>query len=94
MKKNLSLLAQAVYPVPVMIMLSYDQKMAELDATAEHTWGMICSSDRIALFVASGDHKTTPESFESQAFYGQHRGSRTYGCGGFLRHCHRNQNAG
>lgn len=55
MKKNLGVV-QAVYPMPVLIVAAYDEngKVNAMNAA----WGMICSSDRIALFIDE-DHKTT-----------------------------------
>ena len=55
MKKNLGVV-QAVYPMPVLMVAAYDEngKVNVMNAA----WGMICNTDRIALFIDE-DHKTT-----------------------------------
>ena len=64
MKKNLSVV-QAVYPMPVLMVAAYDEngKVNVMNAA----WGMICNSDRIALFIDE-DHKTTQNLLKSKAF--------------------------
>lgn len=64
MKKNLGVV-QAVYPMPVLMIAAYDEngKVNVMNAA----WGMICSSDRIALFIDE-DHKTTQNLLKSKAF--------------------------
>ena len=55
MKKNLGVV-QAVFPMPVLMVAAYgeDNKVNVMNAA----WGMICNSDRIALFIDE-EHKTT-----------------------------------
>ena len=64
MKKNLSVV-QAVYPMPVLMVAAYDEngKVNVMNAA----WGMMCNSDRIALFIDE-DHKTTQNLLKSKAF--------------------------
>lgn len=64
MKKDLGVV-QAVYPMPVLIVAAYDEngKVNAMNAA----WGMICNSDRIALFIDE-DHKTTQNILKSKAF--------------------------
>ena len=64
MKKNLGVV-QAVYPMPVLIVAAYDEngKANAMNAA----WGMICNSDRIALFIDE-DHKTTQNLLQTKAF--------------------------
>lgn len=64
MKKNLGAV-QAVYPMPVLMIAAYDEngKVNVMNAA----WGMICNSDRIALFIDE-DHKTTQNILQSKAF--------------------------
>ena len=64
MKKNLGTL-QAVYPMPVLMVATYDEngKVDVMNAA----WGMICSSDEIALFLGEA-HKTTKNIRVSKAF--------------------------
>ena len=64
MKKNLGVV-QAVYPMPVLMVAAYDEngKVNVMNAA----WGMICNSDRIALFIDE-DHKTTQNILKSKAF--------------------------
>lgn len=64
MKKNLGVV-QAVYPMPVLIVAAYDEngKVNAMNAA----WGMICNSDRIALFIDE-DHKTTQNLLKTKAF--------------------------
>lgn len=64
MKKNLGVV-QAVYPMPVLMVAAYDEngKVNVMNAA----WGMICNSDRIALFIDE-DHKTTQNLLKSKAF--------------------------
>ena len=64
MKKNLGVV-QAVYPMPVLMVAAYDVngKVNVMNAA----WGMICNSDRIALFIDE-DHKTTENLLKTKAF--------------------------
>ena len=64
MKRNLGVV-QAVYPMPVLMVAAYDEngKVNVMNAA----WGMICNSDRIALFIDE-DHKTTQNLLKSKAF--------------------------
>ena len=64
MKKNLGIV-QAVYPMPVLMVAAYDEngKVNVMNAA----WGMICNSDRIALFIDE-DHKTTQNLLKTKAF--------------------------
>lgn len=64
MKKNLGVLP-AVFPMPVLIVASYDK-----DGTVQAmnaAWGMTCESDKIALFL-DADHATTKAINQSKAF--------------------------
>ena len=64
MKKNLGIV-QAVYPMPVLMVAAYDEngKVNVMNAA----WGMICNTDRIALFIDE-DHKTTQNLLKTKAF--------------------------
>ena len=64
MKKNLGVV-QAAYPMPVLMVAAYDEngKVNVMNAA----WGMICNSDRIALFIDE-DHKTTQNLLKTKAF--------------------------
>ena len=64
MKKNLGTV-QAVYPMPVLMVAAYDEtgRVNVMNAA----WGMICNSDRIALFIDE-DHKTTQNLLKTKAF--------------------------
>ena len=64
MKKNLGIV-QAVYPMPVLMVAAYDEngKVNAMNAA----WGMICNTDRIALFIDE-DHKTTQNLLKTTAF--------------------------
>lgn len=64
MKKDLGVI-QAVYPMPVLMVAAYDEnnKVNVMNAA----WGMICNSDRIALFIDE-DHKTTQNLLGKKAF--------------------------
>ena len=64
MKKDLGVV-QAVYPMPVLMVAAYDEngKVNVMNAA----WGMICNSDRIALFIDQ-DHKTTQNLLKTKAF--------------------------
>ena len=64
MKKNLGVV-QAVYPMPVLMVAAYDEngKVNVMNAA----WGMICNSDRIALFIDE-DHRTTQNLLKTKAF--------------------------
>jgi len=64
MKRNLGVV-QAVFPMPVLMVAAYDEtgKVNVMNAA----WGMICNSDRIALFIDEV-HKTTQNLLKSKAF--------------------------
>ena len=64
MKKNLGVIP-AVYPMPVLMVAAYDEngKVNVMNAA----WGMICGSDKIALFIDE-EHKTTQNLLKSKAF--------------------------
>ena len=64
MKKNLGVVP-AVYPMPVLMVAAYDEngKVNAMNAA----WGMICSEDRIALFIDE-EHKTTQNLLKTKAF--------------------------
>ncbi len=64
MKKNLGVV-QAVYPMPVLMVAAYGEndKVNVMNAA----WGMICSSDKIALFIDE-EHKTTQNLLKKKAF--------------------------
>ncbi len=64
MKKDLGPVP-AVCPMPVLIVSAYDKdgKINLMNAA----WGMICQTDRIALFIDE-DHKTTQNILSSKAF--------------------------
>lgn len=64
MKKNLGIV-QAVYPMPVLMVAAYDGqgKVNVMNAA----WGMICNSDRIALFIDE-EYKTTQNILKTKAF--------------------------
>ena len=64
MKKNLGVV-QAVYPMPVLMVAAYDAqgKVNVMNAA----WGMICSGDRVALFIDE-EHKTTQNLLTAKAF--------------------------
>ena len=64
MKKNLGVVP-AVYPMPVLMVAAYDEngKVNVMNAA----WGMICNTDRIALFIDE-DHKTTQNLLKTKAF--------------------------
>ena len=64
MKKNLGPLP-AVYPMPVLMVAAYDEngKVNAMNAA----WGMICSMDKIALFIDE-EHKTTQNLLKTKAF--------------------------
>ena len=64
MKKNLGVV-QAVYPMPVLMIAAYDEN--EKVNVMNAAWGMICSSDRIALFIDE-EHKTTQNILKTKAF--------------------------
>ena len=64
MKKNLGVV-QAVFPMPVLMVAAYDEQGRVNVMNA--AWGMICSSDRIALFIDE-DHKTTQNLLKTKAF--------------------------
>lgn len=64
MKKDLGVL-QAVYPMPVLMIATYDEngKVDVMNAA----WGNICAPDKIALFI-SEPHKTTKNIRQVKAF--------------------------
>ena len=64
MKKDLGVVP-AVYPMPVLMVAAYDEtgKVNVMNAA----WGMICSGDKIALFIDE-DHKTTQNILKTKAF--------------------------
>lgn len=64
MKKDLGVV-QAVFPMPVLMVAAYDEngKVNVMNAA----WGMICNTDRIALFIDEG-HKTTQNLLKTKAF--------------------------
>ena len=64
MKKNLGPMP-AVYPMPVLMVAAYDEngKVNAMNAA----WGMICSMDKIALFIDE-EHKTTQNLLKTKAF--------------------------
>lgn len=64
MKKDIGIV-QAVYPMPVLMVAAYGDgdKVNVMNAA----WGMICNSDRIALFIDE-DHKTTQNILKRKAF--------------------------
>ena len=64
MKKDLGIL-QAVYPMPVLMIATYDEngKVDVMNAA----WGNICALDKIALFI-SEPHKTTKNIRKVKAF--------------------------
>ena len=64
MKKNLGVV-QAVFPMPVLMVAAYDEEGHVNVMNA--AWGMICNSDRIALFIDE-DHKTTQNLLRTRAF--------------------------
>ena len=64
MKKNLGVV-QAVFPMPVLMVAAYDENGTVNVMNA--AWGMICNSDRIALFIDE-DHKTTQNLLRAKAF--------------------------
>ena len=53
------------YPQPVFILAAYDENGVPNAMNA--AWGMICNSDRIALFIDE-DHKTTQNLLKAKAF--------------------------
>jgi flavin reductase (DIM6/NTAB) family NADH-FMN oxidoreductase RutF len=64
MKKDLGV-QQAVYPMPVLMIATYDEngKVDVMNAA----WGNICAPDKIALFI-SEPHKTTKNIRKVKAF--------------------------
>ncbi len=64
MKKNLGV-QRAVFPMPVLMIASYDESGKPNVMNA--AWGMICNTDRIALFIDE-DHKTTQNLLKAKAF--------------------------
>ncbi|MBQ8081795.1 MAG: flavin reductase family protein [Clostridia bacterium] len=64
MKKDLGIV-QAVFPMPVLMVAAYDEngKVNVMNAA----WGMICNTDRIALFIDE-EHKTTQNLLKTKAF--------------------------
>ena len=64
MKKDLGVL-QAVYPMPVLMIATYDEE-GKVDVM-NAAWGNICAPDKIALFI-SEPHKTTKNIRVLKAF--------------------------
>ena len=64
MKKTLGVVP-GVYPMPVLMVAAYDE--AGTVNVMNAAWGMICNSDRIALFIDE-DHKTTQNLLKTRAF--------------------------
>lgn len=64
MKKDLGIL-QAVYPMPVLMIATYDEE-GNVDVM-NAAWGNICARDKIALFI-SEPHKTTKNIRKIKAF--------------------------
>lgn len=64
MKKNLGVVP-AVYPMPVLMVAAYDENGTVNVMNA--AWGMICSMDKIALFIDE-EHKTTKNILKTKAF--------------------------
>ena len=64
MKKNLGVVP-AVYPMPVLMIAAYDEN--EKVNVMNAAWGMICDSNKIALFIDE-DHKTTQNILKVKAF--------------------------
>lgn len=64
MKKDLGVL-QAVYPMPVLMIATYDED-GNVDVM-NAAWGNICARDKIALFI-SEPHKTTKNIRKVKAF--------------------------
>lgn len=64
MKKDLGVLP-AVFPMPVLIVASYDKGGTVQAMNA--AWGMTCESDKIVLFI-DADHATTKAINQSKAF--------------------------
>lgn len=64
MKKNLGVVP-GVYPMPVLMIAAYDEngKVNVMNAA----WGMICDTDKIALFIDE-EHKTTQNIIKTKAF--------------------------
>ena len=64
MKKDLGVM-QAVYPMPVLMIATYDEngKVDVMNAA----WGNICAPDKIALFIGEA-HKTTKNIRKVKAF--------------------------
>ena len=64
MKKDLGAV-QAVFPMPVLVIASYDA--GGTIQTMNAAWGQICDTDKIALFLDE-DHATTKAIRETKAF--------------------------
>ena len=64
MKKDLGV-AQAVYPMPVLLIATYDEN-GTVDVM-NAAWGNICAPDKIALFIGEA-HKTTKNIRKVGAF--------------------------
>ena len=64
MKKSLGSFP-GVYPMPVLMVAAYDEngKVNVMNAA----WGMICATDKIALFIDE-EHKTTQNLLKAKAF--------------------------
>ncbi len=64
MRKDLGVVP-AVYPMPVLMVAAYDENGVVNVMNA--AWGMICDTDKIALFI-DDDHKTTQNIRKVKAF--------------------------
>lgn len=64
MKKDLGIV-QAVYPMPVLMVAAYGEE--DRVNVMNAAWGMICSADKIALFIDE-EHKTTQNLLKRKAF--------------------------
>lgn len=64
MKKDLGI-QKAVFPMPVLMVASYDENGTVQVMNA--AWGMICASDKVALFISEG-HATTKAIRQTGAF--------------------------
>ena len=64
MKKNLGPM-NAVYPMPVLMVATYDEN-GKVDVMTA-AWGMICDYEKIALFLEA-EHKTTKNIKSQKAF--------------------------
>ncbi len=90
MKKNLGV-EQAVYPMPVLIVAAYDE--CGVPCAMNAAWGMICNTDKIALFIDE-EHKTTQNLLKQKAFTVSIADREHIAPRRFSRYCDRQQNAG